>query len=381
MSHVKPRIMQRYSGGMLGSSPHIVVLGSCKVGNFVVSTPTLDGLRSRFPDAVIGFIGSEVTADLETAHPSIDWRMSWDSTCPQPLKFLSEIFSYRLSLHGPVALAVNLDGFNPVTQVLVSLLSPQRVAGMAFDASRRRLLPLGDTPNQLFLHDPDWDSASFTERYPGVFSSNYIAEFFSVLAGVNGHCDPTQISLPHTAPPFVVPDILIHCTTARSAKIWPFQYWKIVLDDLYHRGLSVGLVGSPPNYQRDVYNSGDGEEWLLQETTLRDLRGKTNLLELAGACQSSRGVISVDAGPLHIAAAMGTPTLAVVGNDSNGVGASPIRLWMPRCENAERTMSSFSCSLCAEERFANDACLLADHPCMTGVDPYQVIAWIDRLVN
>ena len=49
------------------SAPHIVVLGSCKVGNFVVSTPVLRGLRVRFPDAVIGFIGSEVTADFEQA--------------------------------------------------------------------------------------------------------------------------------------------------------------------------------------------------------------------------------------------------------------------------------------------------------------------------
>ena len=57
--------MQRYGGEELGSSPHIVVLGSCKVGNFVVSTPVLRGLRNRFPDAVIGFIGSEVTADFE----------------------------------------------------------------------------------------------------------------------------------------------------------------------------------------------------------------------------------------------------------------------------------------------------------------------------
>ena len=66
--------MQRYSGGTLGPAPHIVVLGACKVGNFAVSTPTLQGLRARFPDAVIGFIGSEITAEFEEAHPCIDWR-------------------------------------------------------------------------------------------------------------------------------------------------------------------------------------------------------------------------------------------------------------------------------------------------------------------
>ena len=66
--------MERYNGEHLGRNPHIVVLGSCKVGNFVVSTPVLRGLRARFPDAVIGFIGSEVTADFERALPCLDWR-------------------------------------------------------------------------------------------------------------------------------------------------------------------------------------------------------------------------------------------------------------------------------------------------------------------
>jgi ADP-heptose:LPS heptosyltransferase len=87
-------------------------------------------------------------------------------------------------------------------------------------------------------------------------------------------------------------------------------------------------------------------------------------------------VISVDAGPLHIAAAVGTPTLAVVGNDAEGVGASPIRLWLPRCGNVSRTQAATTCS--ADNRFRNDACLVEGHPCMASVAPEQVITWLDR---
>ena len=72
--------MERYSGQDLGESPHIVVLGSCKVGNFIVSIPVLNGLRTRFPDAAIGFIGSELTADFEQALACVDWRTSWDAS-------------------------------------------------------------------------------------------------------------------------------------------------------------------------------------------------------------------------------------------------------------------------------------------------------------
>ena len=39
--------MECYSGQDLSESPHIVVLGSCKVGHFIVSVPVLNGLRVR----------------------------------------------------------------------------------------------------------------------------------------------------------------------------------------------------------------------------------------------------------------------------------------------------------------------------------------------
>ena len=85
----------------------------------------------------------------------------------------------------------------------------------------------------------------------------------------------------------------------------------------------------------------------------------------------------MDAGPLHVAAGVGTPTLAVVGNDAEAVGASPIRLWLPRSSNLTRTISRSSCSLCSENRFRNDGCLAETHHCMEGVDAQQVIRWLE----
>ena len=369
--------LQRYGGEALPDSPHIVVLGSCKVGNFVVSTPVLKGLKARFPGAVVGFIGSEITADFEAALPTIDWRLSWDDPAPGAGLALQQALSARIDHHGPVALALNLDGFNPVTCTLVPWLNPTYVAGGSLSDNLRRSLPWGEEFQQRFLADPDWDSPAFLERYRGVFDSNYIAELFCHLAYVSAYSDPAAISLPSAEPPFVVPDLLIHCTTARSAKLWPFESWRQVLQHCGERGWTVGLVGSPPAAQKEAYNAGDGEEQLLASTALIDLRGRTSLIQLAGACANAKAVISVDAGPLHIAAAVGTPTLAIVGNDQEAVGASPLRLWLPRCPNVSRTISTVSCSACADNRFRNDDCLVEGHPCMVGVEPEQVIDWLE----
>lgn len=381
MSQSCPDPMKPDESCLPGANPHIVFLGSCKVGNFVVSTPSLKGMKARFPDAVIGFIGSDVTADLERAHPCVDWRLSWDSSDGNSLLEFSKSLAKLVNLHGPVALAINLDGFNPVTQVLTSFLNPKSVLGMSLDAKRRFLQPMGPDFVQRLLLDPQWDSPDFLSRHFGCLRTQYIAELFAAISGVLDFYDPSAISLPSISPPFDVPEVLIHCTTARSAKIWPFYLWKEVVDSITSRGLHVGLVGSAPKIQNDLYNSDNGEQWLLSVTELIDLRGQTSLLELAGACSEARAVISVDAGPLHIAAAMGTPTLAIVGNDFSGVGASPTRLWMPRCDNVVRTNSSFTCHVCSDNRFKNDACLVEGHPCMAGVDSRQVVDWLDSLFN
>ena len=171
----------------------------------------------------------------------------------------------------------------------------------------------------------------------------------------NAH-DLETLALPWEEPPFEVPSLLIHATTTRAAKIWPFQYWHTVLQWCAKNSLTVGLVGAPPDLQRLEYHAGEGEKQLLTNhpDTLIDLRGRTNLIQLAGACRRARAVVSVDAGPMHVAAGVGTPTLAV-GNDIEAVGASPIRLWLPRSSTLTRTISRTTQPQRMDSR--NDGCL------------------------
>ena len=159
--------------------------------------------------------------------------------------------------------------------------------------------------------------------------------------------------LPSAEPPFVVPDVLIHCTTARAAKVWPFNHWRQVLDVADAHGWSVGLVGSPPAAQKEAYNAGDGEDSLLKSTELIDLRGQTSLMQLAGACRQAKAVISVDAGPLHRcrswnAHARLLATLRWHGSQSVRYG-SPLQ----QC-HAQR--QPISCSICADNRFPALSC-------------------------
>ena len=382
--------VQRFDGRDLGLTPHIAVLGSCKLGNFVASLPLLRLLRHRYPEAQIDFWGSEATADFERAlcdeGQPLDWRISWDQPHREGdnelgrLEAIANAASHRKNEAGPLDLAINCDGFNPLTQTLTSWLQPTWVAGGSLRADGRAPLAWGDLPQQRFLADPDWDSPAFLARYAEQFTSNYIAELLCRMAFLEPNADDLGLlALPWKEPPFEVPSLLIHTTTTRAAKIWSFQGWNSVLRWCASHSITVGLVGAPPARQKLDYHAGDCEEQLLAEHpgTLIDLRGRTNLIQLAGACRKARAVVSVDAGPMHVAAGVGTPTLAVVGNDDEAIGASPIRLWLPRSSSLNRTVSTSSCSLCSENRFRNDGCLADSHHCMQGVDAQQVISWLE----
>ena len=123
---------------------------------------------------------------------------------------------------GPLDLAINCDGFNPLTQTLTSWLQPTWVAGGSLRADGVHHSPGVTYPISV-------SSKTLTgiplplDRYAEQFTSNYIAELLCRMAFLEPNAeDLGELDLPWEEPPFEVPPLLIHATTTRSAKIWPF---------------------------------------------------------------------------------------------------------------------------------------------------------------
>jgi ADP-heptose:LPS heptosyltransferase len=372
--------MQVFVNQPLRSNPHLAVFGSNKVGNFVVIMPLLRGLKEKYPDCTIDFFGSEATRQFEIHCPYIDWRFSLYNDSHEILAELAQVVQERRNVAGPYDLAINCDEFSPINLVMTTALRPQYVTGSALTKDFQDKLHGGEnpTPVQRMLQDQDWNGVDFVNRHPDVVSSNYIGEIFCRLGYVE--TDFFKLELPGKPPQFAVPDVLIHVTATRPAKLWPLAAWQQVVNWCTEQGLSVGLVGSPPKIQKSLYNAGSIEDDLLASTSLIDLRGQTSLLELAGTFQITKAFISVDTGPLHIAAAAGCPTIAIFGNDADGNGASPIRLWAPRQPHVKLALSNFTCTACQDNRFRNKECLVEGHPCMTHLPPQTVISHLQEIL-
>jgi ADP-heptose:LPS heptosyltransferase len=367
-------IGRRYAGEDLGPDPKIAVLGSTKLGNFVVTTPLLRGLKERWPDARIDFYGSPVNRAFEVACPWIDWRVDIFPMAEGRLTEVAGLVAARTA-EGGYDLAINCDGFNPYTTTLAPLTGARYLSGNALAPDLSQRLATGDHPWQRILDEPDWTTPDFLERYREHLTSNYIAELFCRMAFIE--TDFFDVRLASEEPGFDVPDVLIHANATRSAKLWPTDRWVQVLDGCAARGLSVGLVGVPPKPGEEDAVGYRIEADLVPHPGLEDLRGRTSPIQLAGAMQRARACISVDSGPLHVAAGVGCPTVAIFGNDGEAAGASPLLLWMPRGPHVRRTVSERHCGECLSRRFRNDDCVLDEHACMLGVSSDQVLALLD----
>ncbi|NEQ50315.1 MAG: glycosyltransferase family 9 protein [Leptolyngbya sp. SIO3F4] len=371
--------MQLFSNEPLRPQPHIAVLSSSKLGNFVITTPLLRGLKEKYPDCSLDFFGSNLTQGFEVACSYIDWRTSILPDAEPFLTYLSAQIAQRRQEAGAYDLVINCDEFNELNSTLIRLLAPHFLVGGATDDVFCQQFDYASHPVQRMLLDVKWNAPDFVQRYGDVTTSQYIAELFCRLAYVD--TDFFKLELPSEAPDFTVPDILIHVTAARSAKLWFGQAWQTVVNWCVEQGFTVGLVGSKPERQQELYHAGAMEDKLLEQTSLIDLRGKTSLPQLAGTLKQTKLFICVDTGPLHIAAAVGCPTIGIFGNDVNGYGASPVRIWAPREDHVTVVASEHSCKQCELNNFRNHDCLLQEKVCMQGITPDTVIRAIKQKLN
>jgi ADP-heptose:LPS heptosyltransferase len=106
--------------------------------------------------------------------------------------------------------------------------------------------------------------------------------------------------------------IAIHPWTSDPVKQWPADKFVRLTDELADRGLNIFIIGSKEELEKSrSYFSG-------LKNGVTDLTGQTTLKELAGLLKKCRLLVSCDSGPMHLAAAVGTPVIALFRNDLVG---------------------------------------------------------------
>ena len=132
-----------------------------------------------------------------------------------------------------------------------------------------------------------------------------------------------HLKLPVPAPEFPVhfppvvlsqghPRVALLPVSRRRNKNWPEERFMAVARDLRRRGASVFLFGSGSDTAvcaGIASAAGAGNEG----PPVANLAGRTSLVEMGGWLAGMDLVIGNDSGPIHLAAALGVPVLAVFG--------------------------------------------------------------------
>jgi heptosyltransferase-2 len=142
-----------------------------------------------------------------------------------------------------------------------------------------------------------------------------------------------------------------------ASKRWPVSAYAEVARELTSRGIAVWVLGSPnesPLATEIVNRAGP----LARDLTSPDLRNAVLALKCATAA------ISNDSGLVHVAAAIGTPTIGIFGP------TSPWH-WAPLNPLAGiiETLTEVPCRPCHKP-----VCRLLHHRCMRDIPPAQVLA-------
>ena len=154
---------------------------------------------------------------------------------------------------------------------------------------------------------------------------------------------------------------VIHPGARMSTKRWASQNFAAIARRLAGSGL------------RPVVAAGPGEEGVAAETARHLPAGSVvpglTIPRLAELIRRAKLYVGNDSGPMHLAAAVGTPTVAVWGSSDS------IR-WRPWRVEHRVVQNPYDCNPCPGYR-----CLVADTPlCIESVTVEQVSAAIDALL-
>lgn len=103
--------------------------------------------------------------------------------------------------------------------------------------------------------------------------------------------------------------VLWHAPSRWSFKCWPAKRTAAAIDALAARGCRVVLTAAPSREEMELVRS----IMALAQSSPVDLSGRLTLRELAVLAARARLFVGVDSAPMHIAAAAGTPVVALFG--------------------------------------------------------------------
>jgi heptosyltransferase-1 len=266
------------------------------LGDIVQTLPVLSALRGLWPQAHITWVVKDCFADLLTDHPELDQIVTFK---PNPIggALVREMLRlFAVLRREPYDLAIDLQGLLRSGSMAWATGAPRRIGfSCGREGSRWCYTDIIDVPP----HD-----MPVTQRY------------WKVVHALGGGAEipPASIGIQTSHRLWALqklaglprPVLAIHPGAGWTTKRWPARHFSRIAEMAQRTyGASVVLIGGNDCRKegREIADHCDGP--------VLDLTGQTRLRELAALCESVDVVLSGDSGPMHLAAAVGTPVVSI----------------------------------------------------------------------
>lgn len=292
---------------------NILIVKLSAIGDVIHTLPALNAIRKHYPNARITWLVEEETSTLVKGHAALNrvliskrksWlkglrgRSRWTSV-KEIYRFIRELRDTRYDL------IIDFQGLLK-SGVLIALSKGKRKVGFGKGMEHQEF-------SYIFLN----------ERIPAVNMDNHaLIRGIMLLDAIGIPRSDIEYNLPVQAQDRQLVDTVLLQHRIKSSKLlvainpmakWDTKLWANskfaeLADRLVKQyGASVVFTGS----QSD--RSTIQDILFRMETQATNLAGETTLITLAALYEKADFIISTDTGPMHIAAALGKPTVALFG--------------------------------------------------------------------
>ena len=296
-----------------GNFKRILVVRTDRIGDVLLSTPVIKALRENYPNAYMAMVVSPYAKDIVDGNPYLDEVIIYDKegshkSWPRSIKFSRNLKKKRFDL------AIILHPTNRVHLVTFFAGIRRRIG---YDRKLGFLLTDRIEHTKQLGEKHELEYALDLVRYLGIEpkdknlfmpikpeSEKRVEELFQ-----QGGINKTDKLL------------AIHPGASCPSKIWPNERFADAAARLIERyGFKVLVIAGP----KDLALAQSVIKHMHKPAV--NLAGKTSVSQLASVLKRCNLFISNDSGPVHIAAALGTPVISIFGRNQKGL--SPTR-WGP----------------------------------------------------
>jgi len=311
----------------------ILLIKLVAVGDLVVALPTIKALRLKFPDAWIAILVTPRVREVVEGCPFLDEIIYYDIFGNHKgirglMVFIKELRKKRVDT------VIEMDHYYRISSLITYCLFPQNWIGFDLHGQGRRGLFSIRVPYRTDIHEVE----AFLELAKALGGDNTTPKLVELWTSED---DKTDIDLFFEQNGILSDDFVvgIHPGTGPSATCRRWSPERFA-------GLANWLIRE---YKAKVIFTGAPSEIELVGNIIVFMQekpivaaGKTSLKQLAEIARRCRLFISVDTGPLHVAAAMGTRVIGLYGPNI------PYK-WGPYGKGHITIYKQLSCSPCTKQ--------------------------------